>query len=238
MLARLYSRDGCPQCSQAGEFLTRSGVAFERVSIDRTPVPGAVASDLVRQARRLIIKRGDATLRFDSEQSRISPEQVDAYLVHPDGRLRVPVLVIGDLLVRGYGEDIYREALAGGAGPAGLERRGDMIITETERSTYLDVSRIEWEPTRYSGVEIKTLYRSPSGGLTTLTRMAPGARLPAHRHVGVEQSFVLQGTLVDDDGECTAGNFVHRRAGSVHDAWSPAGCVVLGIFEKPNEFLP
>jgi anti-sigma factor ChrR (cupin superfamily) len=113
-----------------------------------------------------------------------------------------------------------------------------MIITETERSTYLDVSKIEWEPTKYPGVEIKTLYRGASGGLTTLTRMAPGARLPAHRHVGVEQSFVLQGTLVDDDGECTAGNFVHRRAGSVHHAWSPDGCIVLGIFEKPNEFLP
>jgi anti-sigma factor ChrR (cupin superfamily) len=48
---------------------------------------------------------------------------------------------------------------------------------------------------------------------------------------------VLEGTLVDDDGACTAGNFVWRRAGSVHNAWTPDGCVVLGVFEKPNEFL-
>jgi anti-sigma factor ChrR (cupin superfamily) len=112
-----------------------------------------------------------------------------------------------------------------------------MIIKETERSTYLDVSKIDWEPTKYPGVDIKVLYRDASGKLTSLTRMAPGARLPRHRHVGIEQSYVLEGTLVDDDGACTAGNFVHRRPGSVHDAWSPDGCVVLGIFDAPNEFL-
>ena len=48
---------------------------------------------------------------------------------------------------------------------------------------------------------------------------------------------MLEGSLVDEDGTCTAGNFVWRRAGSVHSAWSPEGCLVLGIFEAPNEFL-
>ena len=42
---------------------------------------------------------------------------------------------------------------------------------------------------------------------------------------------------MDDDGECTAGNFVWRRPGSVHRAWSPNGCIGIGIFERPNEFL-
>ena len=64
-----------------------------------------------------------------------------------------------------------------------------------------------------------------------------GARLPRHRHTGLEQSFILQGSLVDEDGACTAGNFVWRRPGSVHGAWSPDGCLVIGIFESPNEFL-
>ena len=48
---------------------------------------------------------------------------------------------------------------------------------------------------------------------------------------------ILEGSLVDDDGECTAGNFVWRRPGSVHRAWSPNGCIGIGIFERPNEFL-
>ena len=113
-----------------------------------------------------------------------------------------------------------------------------MIIKETERSTYIDVSQAKWESTPYPGVETKVLYRDANGRQTTLTRMAPGARLPAHRHVGLEQSYVLQGTLIDEDGACTAGNFVWRRPGSVHSAWTPDGCLVLGVFETPNEFLP
>ena len=112
-----------------------------------------------------------------------------------------------------------------------------MSVKETARSVYLDVSRIAWEPTEHPGVETKTLYREPSGRQTVLVRMAPGARLPEHRHRGVEQSFILEGTLVDDDGACTAGNFVWRRPGSVHNAWSPDGCLVLAVFEAPNEFL-
>jgi anti-sigma factor ChrR (cupin superfamily) len=109
--------------------------------------------------------------------------------------------------------------------------------TTTDRSTYLDVSRIEWEATRFPGVFVKMLYQAAGGRQTTLVRMEPGARLPAHRHVGVEQSYVIEGSLVDDDGTCSAGHFVWRRAGSVHEAWSPDGCIVLGVFETPNEFL-
>ncbi|HXH81845.1 MAG TPA: cupin domain-containing protein [Candidatus Tectomicrobia bacterium] len=112
-----------------------------------------------------------------------------------------------------------------------------MIVKATDRSTYLDVSQIDWEPLPYPGCWSKVLYRDDSGRLTTLTRMEPGARLPKHRHVGLEQSYVLQGTLVDDDGACAAGDFVWRRPGSVHSAWTPDGCLVLGVFEQPNEFL-
>lgn len=112
-----------------------------------------------------------------------------------------------------------------------------MIHKETERSVYIDVSQIAWEPTPYPGVETKTLYKDASGRQTTLTRMAPGARLPDHRHKGLEQSLVLEGTLIDEDGACTAGNFVWRRPGSVHTAWAPDGCIVLGIFDQPNEFM-
>lgn len=112
-----------------------------------------------------------------------------------------------------------------------------MIVKETARSVYLDVSAIPWEPTRYPGVDTKTLHRDPSGRYTALVRMAPGAELPLHRHAGVEQSYVLEGTLADDEGACTGGNFVWRRPGSVHRAWSPDGCLVLAVFDRPNEFL-
>jgi anti-sigma factor ChrR (cupin superfamily) len=105
-------------------------------------------------------------------------------------------------------------------------------------SEYLDVNLIEWQPTGFPGVELKMLCQdTQSEAFTAMFRMQPGARLPRHRHRGIEQTFVLEGSLVDDEGACTAGNFVWRHPGSVHEAHSPDGCLAIGIFQCPNEFL-
>ena len=53
----------------------------------------------------------------------------------------------------------------------------------------------------------------------------------------LEQSYVLQGSLADDEGIATAGNYVWRPAGSRHDAHSPDGAIVLSFFLKPNKFF-
>jgi anti-sigma factor ChrR (cupin superfamily) len=105
-------------------------------------------------------------------------------------------------------------------------------------SRYVDVDDLPWMSTRWPGVEIKVLMQDEETGLmTSLTRLAPGATLPDHEHVGIEQSYVIEGSLVDHEGECTAGNFVWRPAGSRHDAHAPNGCLVLGFFQKPNKFF-
>ena len=105
-------------------------------------------------------------------------------------------------------------------------------------SRFVEVDALPWEPTRFPGIETKTLFiDKATGSVTALIKMAPGARLPDHEHPLSEQSFVIEGTLADDDGSCTAGNFVWRPAGSRHQAWSPDGCVVLGIFQVPNKFF-
>ena len=105
-------------------------------------------------------------------------------------------------------------------------------------STYVDVASLDWKPTSFPGVSMKLLWRDAQGsGFTALYKLTPGANLPRHRHVGVEQTFVLQGSLVDEQGACTAGNFVSRRPGSVHTAHSPDGCIAIGVFQAPNEFL-
>ncbi len=105
-------------------------------------------------------------------------------------------------------------------------------------SHYIDVANSPWKPTRFPGVDMKILWRDPEGeAFTALYRMAPGAALPKHRHMGVEQTFVLEGSLVDEAGACTAGNFVWRDVGSVHSAHSPDGCLTIGIFQKANEFF-
>jgi anti-sigma factor ChrR (cupin superfamily) len=105
-------------------------------------------------------------------------------------------------------------------------------------SRYVDVDKLPWKPSAWPGVDIKVLMEDPETGLTTsLTRFAPGAVLPMHEHVALEQSWVIQGRLVDEEGEVTAGNYVWRPGGSRHVARSPEGCLVLGFFLKPNKFL-
>lgn len=105
-------------------------------------------------------------------------------------------------------------------------------------SRYLDVGALPWQETRFPGVTMKVLLEDKDSGLVTgLFRFEPGAKLPYHEHVAIEQTWVLEGSLADDEGEATAGNFVWRPAGNRHDAYSPKGCLVLSMFLKPNLFL-
>jgi anti-sigma factor ChrR (cupin superfamily) len=105
-------------------------------------------------------------------------------------------------------------------------------------STYVAVADVPWVPTRFPGIDVKPLMENKATGLSTmLFRWAPGARLPDHQHVEIEQTYVIEGSFADHDGVYTAGNYVWRRAGSRHDAWSDKGCLTLAIFLKPNKFF-
>ena len=105
-------------------------------------------------------------------------------------------------------------------------------------SRYVDVNSLPWKQTPYAGVEMKVLMEDKESGLlTALFKWAPGSELPFHEHVEIEQTYVLEGRLVDDEGEVTAGNFVWRPAGSRHVARAPDGALLIGFFLKPNIFL-
>jgi anti-sigma factor ChrR (cupin superfamily) len=105
-------------------------------------------------------------------------------------------------------------------------------------SRYVPVDDLPWKPTPCAGIEMKVLLEDKETGLlTALFRWQPGSELSLHEHVEVEQTFVLQGSLVDDEGEVTAGNYVWRPKGNRHIAKSPNGALVLSIFLKPNIFL-
>ncbi len=105
-------------------------------------------------------------------------------------------------------------------------------------SRYVDTAQLDWTPTRYDGVEVKVLMEDKETGLyTALFRWAPGARLPLHEHVEIEQTYVLEGRLVDHEGEVSAGNFVWRPSGSRHVATAAEGCLMIGFLMRPNRFL-
>ncbi len=105
-------------------------------------------------------------------------------------------------------------------------------------SRYVDVAALPWETGRWEGIRSKTLMEDPERGLkTALIEWSPGASLPFHEHIDIEQSYVLSGSLCDEEGECKAGEYVWRPIGNQHRAYSPNGCLLLAIFLKPNKIL-
>ena len=107
-----------------------------------------------------------------------------------------------------------------------------------DASRYVDVASLPWKPTPTPGIEMKVLMQDDNSGLlTALFRWQPGTQLPLHEHVEVEQTYVLEGSIVDDEGEVREGDFVWRPKGNRHLARSPGGALVLSFFLKPNRFL-
>ena len=105
-------------------------------------------------------------------------------------------------------------------------------------SRHVDVEALPWKATSSPGIDVKVLFSDEARGLmTALFRWAPGAKLELHEHVDIEQSYILEGRLVDEEGEATAGTFVWRPAGSRHVAEAPDGALMLAIFLKPNKFF-
>lgn len=105
-------------------------------------------------------------------------------------------------------------------------------------SRYVDVADLPWKPTPTPGIDMKILVEDKETGLlTALFRWAPGTALDLHEHVEIEQTYVLEGHLVDEEGEVTAGNYVWRPKGNRHIATSPNGALVISFFLRPNIFL-
>ena len=101
-------------------------------------------------------------------------------------------------------------------------------------SRFIDTESLPWIPTS-PGSKMKVVYHDPATDmLTILAKLDPGAGIPPHMHEDLEQTFVLEGSLVDDEGECTAGNFVIRAKGSRHAPIAPEGCTMLVFFLKPT----
>ena len=104
-------------------------------------------------------------------------------------------------------------------------------------SRFIETESLPWIETS-PGNRMKVIYHDPTTDmLTIVSKLEPGSGIPPHEHEDLEQTFVLEGSLVDDEGECTAGNFVIRAKGSRHAPKAPHGCTMLVFFLKPTAGL-
>ena len=113
----------------------------------------------------------------------------------------------------------------------------DVASLDAIASRFIETESLPWIETS-PGSRMKVIYHDPATGmLTILAKLEPGAGIPQHTHEDLEQTFVLEGSLEDDEGACTAGNFVIRAKGSRHSPVAPNGCTMLVFFLKPTEAL-
>lgn len=105
-------------------------------------------------------------------------------------------------------------------------------------STYVKPQQMEWQKTQFDKVWLKVLYENKDKGESTvLVKLEPGAHLPYHKHPELEQAYVLEGSMYDHDGTCSAGEYVWRKPGSLHENHSDTGAIVLAVYRKQNIFV-
>ena len=88
---------------------------------------------------------------------------------------------------------------------------------------------MEWQP----------LSRNEASGYEAFAlRIHPGSRSTPHEHTRGEEFLVLEGELVDCDGQVfRAGDFVRYEPGSMHWSHSPGGCLLLVVLHGTNRRL-
>ena len=85
-----------------------------------------------------------------------------------------------------------------------------------------------WISADVPGVEVCQLWLdAESRRQTMLIRMDAGSSLPAHRHGGPEECYVVRGDLHDGDLSLAAGDYIRFERGSQHEVSSREGCTLL-----------
>jgi quercetin dioxygenase-like cupin family protein len=98
---------------------------------------------------------------------------------------------------------------------------------------------LPWQALDFSHVFMRIINQNErTGGMTVMTRLEPGAIIPAHRHTEADETvFVLSGDFVEADATYGVGSFFAAVAGTPHGPHtSRTGCIVLTTFSAKLDF--
>lgn len=97
----------------------------------------------------------------------------------------------------------------------------------------------DWIPTPVAGVAYKVLGRDPGQGRTTrLVRFSPGMRYPRHRHVGVEEIYIIEGELCVNGASLKAGDYCRSEAGTEElGTFTDVGALAMVISADADEVV-
>jgi len=104
----------------------------------------------------------------------------------------------------------------------------------------LVTSSLTRSPLDFAGVSMKTLRSDEwTGGMTVMTRVAPGATIPAHSHTHADETvYVVDGDFIEDGTSYGPGSFFAGPAGTFHCPHRTSkGCVLLTTFSASLDFV-
>ena len=79
-----------------------------------------------------------------------------------------------------------------------------------------------WRRTPFTGVEFQMLYMDPQTRMaTSLLKIEPGCQYPAHHHVGVEQSFVVEDRAGSARFICVRASLLMPWRKPITTCWNP-----------------
>jgi len=107
-----------------------------------------------------------------------------------------------------------------------------------------ETASADWRPYDRYGEPIAGMWWIPLTEDTELSRATyllkfdAGAKSRPHEHTGIEEFYMMEGALVDNDGTVfRTGDFVRFDPGSEHSSESPDGCVLLATLLGRNRPL-
>ena len=183
---------------------------------------------------------------------RLSDDDLDRSVLYALGALD-PAGVLGLETRLGGGEPALAAEIQGMQALAALLGQAAAVEPPAElRQRLLDRLRTEravvvtratqgaWQAGIVAGIRTKPLLLDEAAArATSLVRIEPGARYPAHRHASTEELYVLDGALLVEGELLGPGDFCGGPAGTSHtQTRSDRGCTFLLTASTRDEILP
>jgi quercetin dioxygenase-like cupin family protein len=100
-------------------------------------------------------------------------------------------------------------------------------------------SQIKWRPhPRCRGVQIASLHIDRDRReAASMVKAEPGTLYPRHRHVGIEEIYMLEGELIIGTEVYAAGDYIRSHPGSIHAPITTTGCMFFIKSSLDDEYL-
>ncbi len=115
----------------------------------------------------------------------------------------------------------------------------NQAVVEKDDVRFVRTAQLVWEHGNAPGIEIKVLsVDAERSYVTQLVRMPPGCALRPHRHLDVEESYVLEGDLLVSGVLMGPGDYCRAEPGSLHTGIETrGGCLFIAVSSQRDELL-